>query len=217
MGHTTGTLQHDFCRKMLSTTYVAAPLSQQMADFTSTPPGLSINLALSQNSFEPASPDHPPVSISLTVTSHATQAITIFTWPTIFNLDLSQKRANFECIDHVSNEPLRLELTKGPKRPAFSRESGGIDDAFFRTLEPETPVTFNAAFKLAGRSTEGRNAIVPGHRYRFAVRDGETVSWWRYGRKEDVMTPAGTPSTLGEASGPPITLADIASVEFEVA
>ncbi|KAI9836064.1 MAG: hypothetical protein M1819_001675 [Sarea resinae] len=195
---------------------LTAPLyTTRMADSASSPPSISVDLAIDPPSFIPGGSDPLP-SLSITATSHATQPITIFTWPTVFNLDLSQKRANFTCLDLTSDAPLRLELTKGPKRTAFNREKGGSDDVFFQTLEPETPTTFKAPFKLACRTTEGRDAIVPGHRYRFGVREGEQVPWWRYGSKEDVMAPAGEWAGLGDPSGGPLALGDVAPVEFEV-
>ncbi|KAJ9625115.1 hypothetical protein H2203_005070 [Taxawa tesnikishii (nom. ined.)] len=146
-----------------------------MANSASAPPSISVKLAIDPPRFAPGSSEEPP-SVSLTATSHASQPITIFTWPTIFNLALSQKRNNFTCLDLTSNTPLRLELTKGPQRSGFSRAKDGPDDVFFQTLDPETPVTFRAAFKLAHRTTEGRDAIVEGHRYRFGVREGRQYS-----------------------------------------
>lgn len=194
---------------------IALLFTTLMADSASTPPSVSIKLVIDPPSFAPGSLESPPF-ISITAISHALQPITIFTWPTVFNLALSQKRANFTCLDLTSNTPLRLELTKGPQRSGFSRTKDGPDDAFFQTLEPKIPVTFKAAFKLARRTTEGSDAIVEGHWYRFGVREGETVPWWRYGRKEDVMAPPGQRATLGEPSGEPITLELPAPVDFEV-
>nr|POF25982.1 hypothetical protein CFP56_22130 [Quercus suber] len=184
---------------------------------SSSPPALSTTLSISPSAFHLSSENsqEPPI-ITLEVTSHAHRPITIFTWPTIFNLDLSQRRASFVCLDLTADEPLHLELTKGPKRPAFSRRAGGRDDAHFHTLEPETPVRFCAQFKLAKRMTEAKGALVPEHRYRFAVSEDERVAWWRYGTRADVLTPMGHAAELGPASGPPLALDGIAAIEFRV-
>ena len=57
---------------------------------------------------------------------------------------------------------------------------------------------------------------MPGHRYRFGVREGEKVDWWKEGRKKDVMSLPGEASSLGDASGKPIVFDPIDAVDFEV-
>lgn len=196
--------------------YNTAPsFTTTMSSSVAAPPSVSIKLVIDPPSFAPGNSDQAP-SISITVTSHASQPITIFTWPTIFNLELSQKRKNFTCLDLTSNTPLSLELIIGPKRPDYSRTKDGIDDERFWTLDPETPLTFKAAFKLARRQTEGRYVLKEGHRYQLDVQEGEVVRWWRYGRKDEVMAPPGKAASLGEPSGEPIVLALPAPVDFEV-
>ncbi|KAI9712512.1 MAG: hypothetical protein M1828_001693 [Chrysothrix sp. TS-e1954] len=181
-----------------------------MADLVSPP--ITIALSISPPNFSPGS----AVELSITAISHAQTPLTIFTWPTIFHLDLAQRRRNFTCVDLETTEPLQLETTKGGKRPAFSRELGGKDDAHFRTLEPKEPVTFSGPFKLANRMVEGLYALVPGHRYQFGVQNGEGVSWWKEGRKEDVLAPRGEDAGLGEAGGKPIVFEGIEPVDFKV-
>ncbi|KAI9038341.1 uncharacterized protein KD926_010877 [Aspergillus affinis] len=157
-------------------------------------------------------------SISVRAVSHATAPITIFTWPTIFNLALAQRRDNFECFDITADAPVRVNLTKGPKRRGFSRERGGHDDRFFCTLLPETPVVFVDSFKVANRvlpDHDETSVLQSGHRYTYAVREGEAMTWWGWGTKDEVMAPSDQPEALGEPSGGPIDLQPIA-VEFEV-
>jgi hypothetical protein len=133
-------------------------------------------------------------------------------------LRLAQKRANFKCVDLDTGEPLSMELTKGPKRPDFSHERGGIDDEYHITLEPGQPVKIKESFALAKRPTGGPRSITPGHRYTFEVRDGEQVDWWREGRREDVLVAPGHfgQVKLDEASGEPIVLNIAGPVEFTV-
>jgi hypothetical protein len=180
---------------------------------TLAPSSISITLAIDPPSFAPGA----AVELSITAVSNATIPITIFTWPNIFNLRLAQKRANFKCVDLGTGEPLSMELTKGPKRPGFSHERGGIDDEYHITLEPGQPLKISESFALAKRPTEGSRSIIPGHRYTFEVRDGEQVDWWREGRREDVLVPPGQfDGSLHEASGEPIILKIAGPVEFTV-
>jgi len=111
---------------------------------------------------------------------------------------------------------VHLEITKGPKRKGFSRTKDGSDDKYFCTLEPEIPVLFEAPFLLAGRGSSGDSAIVEGHSYRFSVREGESVKWWWYGKRDDILAPPGGYATLEPASGEPITLGQVEATEFNV-
>ena len=181
-----------------------------MAEFSQ--PTISVSLSMEP----PTLSEGATVNLSVIAVSHAPIPITIFTWPTIFNLNLAQKRANFTCVDLNTNESVRLELTKGPKRPGFSRMLGGRDDAWFQTLKPNEPLTFQGPFQLAFRANDQLKGLVPGHRYRFGVREGETIEWWREGRKEDVMSPPREESSLEGASGRPIVFDPIEAIEFEV-
>lgn len=178
------------------------------------PPSISVTLAITPPKF-PFDPSPPP-TITLTAVSHYHEPITIFTQSTIFNLDLSQRRSNFICHDITTadTKSLRLDVTKGGKRPAFNRESGGSDDRFFVTLDPETPTEFQEAFRLSKRSGD-QNSLESGHRYWFGIKEGEVVSWWRVGKKAEVMASPGERASLGEASGGPIAL-KVEGLEFEV-
>jgi galactose mutarotase-like enzyme len=157
-------------------------------------------------------------TIAVTATSHASEPITIFTWHTIFNLRLAQRRRNFICTDLTAGSPLQLESTKGPKRPQFSFALGGRDDDYFITLEPQKPKTITHRF-LQSAALEGDRTFMPGHKYRLEVREDEEAKWWRYGKKEDVMSPVGqfaAKEGYEHASGPPIRLGPIAPIELEV-
>ena len=180
-------------------------------------PKLSATIGVTPSRFKAGTglSDSPP-TLTLTVISFADQPITIFTWPTVFNLHLSQRRRNFTCIDLTSDTYVFLELTKGPRRPGFSRSAGSSDERYFVTLEPGEPVTFHAPFSLSCRPVEGSHAIMPDHTYRFAISEGEKVWWWRYGKKADILTPVGKAAGLGDPDGPPLPLDEVNAVEFEV-
>lgn len=96
------------------------------------------------------------------------------------------------------------------------------DDKYFHTLEPGVPVTFSHRFAVALSTL----ALPEGHRYRFSVRERETLKDWWYGRRKDVMTRPGFLELLTfkrrhrpllKASGEPIDIALVtAPVEFEI-
>jgi hypothetical protein len=174
---------------------------------TTSPPVLSVSLALSSSNF---SADEE-VELSITVISHASAPVTIFTWPTIFNTRLALKRKNFECIDLDTNTPLNLEITKGGKRGGFTSRRGGTDEKYFFTLLPEEPHEFASPFKIANRA-----GVIPGHGYRFGVRHGEKLEYWTAGTKEEVLTPPGEPAGLAKNSDGPIELNDIDDIEFTI-
>lgn len=97
----------------------------------SSPPPISVQLAINPPQFIPGSLPEP--TLSVTATSHATEPITIFTWGTIPNLPLAQRCKNFTCLDLTANT-LRMETTKGPRRGMVLRVLGSPDDRFFATL-----------------------------------------------------------------------------------
>lgn len=172
--------------------------------------------------------DSPKPTITVTATSHADRPVTIFTWPTVFNLGLAQRRRNFVCSAVATGECVWLEHTKGPKRPGFSRTKGGIDDARFVTLLPGEPYRATCNFHLATRPlwvseeesgervsqyptpTGGcapyLNRLEGGHDYRFSAQESETIVWWWYGTRDEVLAPAGEAASLHSLppSGDPI-------------
>ncbi|KAG5756146.1 hypothetical protein H9Q72_001081 [Fusarium xylarioides] len=189
-----------------------------MSDNISMTPTISVSLSIDPPTFTRGSVSPPSATITITATLHASEPITIFTWHTIFNLELAQRRKNFICTDLTTGLPLQLETTKGPKRPQFSYELGGHDDQYFITLEPEKPTIITHRF-LRSAGLEGDRVFKPGHRYQLKVRDNEEAEWWRYGKKEDVMSPPGQSSPkegCEDPSGLPIRLSPIDPVEFEV-
>ncbi|KAJ5894195.1 hypothetical protein N7495_005886 [Penicillium taxi] len=177
-------------------------------------PIISVTLGLSPTDFS-IGPGSPP-TFTITATLLYDKPITILTYATIFNLDLSLQRSNFTCHDITTGDikPVELDYTKGGRRPSFNRESGGRDDRYFCTLVPTIPVVFQEEFCLANQS-EDLDLFVAGHKYRLTIKKGEKVAWWMTGSKEEVMTPPGKRSGLGHASGGPILL-EADELEFNV-
>jgi hypothetical protein len=179
-------------------------------------PAISVNIAIEPASVTLGEPDSIILSTTL---SHPTP-ITIYTWPTVFNLHLSQRRRNFFCIGlSNNNEPVRLETTKGGKRSGhISRVLGGVHDQYFVTLEPGKTVEIRFPFFLTTRldnTSRQDGPLIAGHRYRFGFNEGESVWTWFEGTREEVLAPPGEESPIEEGkskilldTGPPI--------EFEV-
>lgn len=184
-----------------------------MANGSTLPPILSVSLVIDPPTFKLHREALP--KLVLTATSHATKPITILTWPTIFNLDLSQHRKNFRCEDLTSNTSSTMETTKGLRRPGFNREQGGHDDKYFATLKPEEAVVFKDDFELSRQGFDGSISSTPGHRYRLSVNEDEEITKWWIGTKNEVMTPPGQPSGVRSASEGPTRLS-AEPVEFEV-
>ena len=172
-----------------------------------SPPALSVSLVLSSSNFSLSE----EVELSVTVISHASAPITIFTWPTILNTRLALRRNNFECVDLDTNTPLNLEITKGGKRGGFTSRSGSNDEKYFYTPIPEEPLKFTAPFNIAKS-----NGVIPGHRNRFGVRRGEKLEYWTTGTKEEVLTPPGEPAGLAKNDNGPIELNKIDDIEFVI-
>lgn len=175
-------------------------------------PTITISIAIEPASYSLSQSKELP-NLSITVQSHASRPITVFTFATVLNPRLALMRKNFYCVDEATGKPVWLERTKGPQRPAFRRRLGDTDEQYFLELQPEQPTTITCPFVLAsgwkhrgqtgpqGRTSEvshvylGReyqNFLEPGHSYRFGIADDECLRWWRYGTKDEVLEPRGS-------------------------
>ncbi|KAJ5592054.1 uncharacterized protein N7459_002423 [Penicillium hispanicum] len=179
-------------------------------------PSITVTLGLTPAKFSVGA--QPLPEFTVTALSHFPGPITIFTYTTIFHLKLSLRRSDFSCIDITTDDATpvpEMDDSRGGRHSAFTRESGGRDDRYFLTLEPGIPVKFQEAFYRAIRRPDEPDLFESGHKYRMAIKDGETIRWWRWGRKEEVMAPPGKRVSLGPAKEEPIPLqAD--PLEFEV-
>lgn len=211
-----------------------------MQSGTSPPPLVSFSLAITPQVFTwtPFDADVDKPQIAVTAVSHASSPITIFTWPTILNLKLSQRRHNFTCKDVATDEPVWMHMTKGPNRRGFSYTKGDHDEQYFVTLHPGVPYTTTSEFKLASRplwtgqdesvekhtryfigSAEGvlfLDRLESGHEYRFSVQKDESIQQWWIGTKDDVLAPKGTAAGFVPPSGAPIPVKLEQGVVFKV-
>jgi hypothetical protein len=196
------------------------------------PPSVAVTLAVNPPAFKIGE----PVELSVYAVSDASYPITIFTWPTIFNVQLAQQRGNFIGRDQDEGWDLPLHtIDVSPGKPCYTL--GGKFDEFFVTLEPGQPFKFNSSFLLAQgpppyAAPKGLNwspaafdapdgstykNLLPGHRYLLDISDMYSdMSWWKIGRKEDVLNLPGQDRNGSVPSGGPIFLSRDWIEEFEV-
>lgn len=153
-----------------------------------TYPKIRVSLAISPT---PITLGDENCTLTITATLDFPQPITIYTWPSIFALDLAQRRGNFTCID-LSDNFVEIDMCiEHVKRAAtFSLQQGRYDDQFLVTFYPGIEVMFKEKFGLATRVAPAPfDTLTKGHRYRFGV-SGE---WggpraWFWGTREEIMT-----------------------------
>jgi hypothetical protein len=190
------------------------------------PPLIAVTLAINPPNFKLGT----DVELSVTAVSNATFPVTIFTWPSVFNLELAQKRGNFVGVDRDTGMKLPMHDIQA-QRTGFNHTLEGRDDKYHVTLEPGQPLRFNSPFSLAHGSRfreedqssdsdlpEGHANLLPGHRYLLDIRKDyyDTYLWWKVGRKEDVLDLPGQDRGGDWESGEPIVLSLDEPVEFKV-
>jgi hypothetical protein len=186
------------------------------------PPSIAVTLALKPPSFKLGT----DVELSATAVSKATYPITIFTWPSVFNLKLALRRGNFVGADQGTGMKLALDEVQF-MRDGYDHTLGGRDDEYHVTLEPGQPMRFNHSLYLADVDVpascqyvlpEGRAELLPGHQYLLDIRKDyyDSYVWWKKGRKEDVLDLPGQERGGYEADGKHLVLSLDEPVEFKV-
>lgn len=180
------------------------------------PPLITVTLALEPPNFSPGD----KVELSVTATSHASTPIMIYTWPHIFNLNISLGRRHglhFTCLDLTTDTPLDMR----PWKTSCTRHSQGHkldrDGNDYLTLYPEQTIKLSTQFGLALETITSENVrsnrmLRYGHRYRLGVQEDEKIGWWRTGTKEENLPEPGEHLKQREKrlSGMPIALHSIA-------
>ncbi|RYP73600.1 hypothetical protein DL771_003488 [Monosporascus sp. 5C6A] len=163
------------------------------------PPSVSVALAISPSTYKHGDSENvvPELSIIATLDSSTPKPVTLQTWPTIFNPGLALKRRNFTAQD-ISQDPptnVRLEITKGPKRPGIQRKKGSRDEAYYVTLHPGQEVTVaKQPLNVVKRSRDDAPVFRAGHRYSLGLSDeGRKVQTWWWGTTDDVLDEVGGP------------------------
>lgn len=154
----------------------------------STHPIISTKLSLSPQDYTQGE-ELPALTITLNLSSPA--PITIFTYFGIFNPELALRRRNFTLQD-VSTDPptpINLEVTKGGKRPGFSRRKGSQDAKYYITLCPGVDHEIRSSFFVVRRMEQETSLpmLHIGHRYRLGVSEGEKIREWWWGTVDDVL------------------------------
>ena len=178
---------------------------------TPPPPPFSVVLSIDHQLFSRGT----QIELTMTATSHAEQPITVFIWETILG-SFSQSRGRFTCVDMDTQERIKFPTMSAGRRGPFDRRKRGKDYRNFITFEPGKPLTFTANFLPAAmlNTTGGPEKILPGQRYRYSVTEGETLPYWWYGPKEDVLTDRFVRFEDGVGGGP-ISLDFTNTIEFE--
>jgi hypothetical protein len=189
------------------------------------PPSISVTLAINPPSFKLGT--YVELSVTAVLNANAKFPITIFTWPSVFNLELAQMRGNFVGVDRDTGMRLPMHDIQVQRR-GFSHTLGGPDDKYHITLEPGQPFRFNSSFYLphgppfreadSDLQEEGHADLLPGHRYLLDIRKDyyDAYLWWKKGRKEDVLDLPGQDRGGDWESGEPIVLSLDEPVEFKV-
>lgn len=199
------------------------------------PPKISLEFAFSQEIHSLTEDSESPV-LTIKITSHATQPITIYTWCTYLHparamahmvyhiVDADTKQRVYRPIEHVRRYPPR-------------RRVGSPDEPFFWTLYPEEPQVTTQTFHLANlwrrraelagqissrestvyKGVEMRNFLEPGHRYTLSCPNAG-IQWWRWGTKSENLEPAGAPpENCGMGwSEPRLAITEIKEARIEI-
>lgn len=199
------------------------------------PPGISLEYTLLQEIHSLTEDSESPI-LTITITSHATQPFTIFTWGTFLYPHRAISSMRYHIIDIDTKQSFYRPIEHLP-RNAFRRRMGQSDEVSFWTLYPEEPqvVTWTFHFanlwrrraELAGRiisrettmykGVEMRNSLEPGHRYTFGTPNAG-FTWWRLGTKEENLEPkVGLPEKSGMGwSEPYFPITDIKQAQIEI-
>jgi hypothetical protein len=199
------------------------------------PPEISLEFTILPEIHSLTEDSESPI-LTITITSHAAQPITIFTWGTFLHPHRAMSSMKYHIID-VDTKQRIYRPVSFVRRNAFRRRMGHPDETYFWTLYPEEPraVTSTLHFanlwrrrvELAGRiittettmykGVEMRNFLEPGHRYTFGTPHAG-VTWWRWGTKEENLEPkGGAPEKSGLGwSEPFLPITDIKQARIEI-
>ncbi|RYO74751.1 hypothetical protein DL766_008371 [Monosporascus sp. MC13-8B] len=125
----------------------------------------------------------PDLSVTATLDSSAPKPVTLHTWSTIFNPGLALMGRNFTAQD-ISQDPptnIKLEITKGPRRPEVQRRICSYDERYYVTLHPGQEVTVaKQPLNIVKRTKDGAHVFRAGHTYSLGLLDeGRMIrTWW---------------------------------------
>jgi hypothetical protein len=199
------------------------------------PPNISLEFAIFPEIHSLTEDSESPV-LTITITSHATQPITIYTWATYLHLQRAMAHMVYHIVDVDTKQRVYRPIEHVQRQPA-RRRMGCPHETYFRTLYPEEPQVITQTFhlaslwrrraELAGRISpkestvykglEMRNFLEPGHRYTFGCPNAG-IKWWRWGTKSENLEPVGAaPENCGMGwSEPRLAITDIKEGRVEI-
>ena len=199
------------------------------------PPNISLEFAISPEIYSLTKDSESPV-LTITITSHATQPITIYTWGTFLHPTRAMSYMIYHIVDADTKQRVYRPIEHVQRTP-FSRKMRSPDEPYFWTLYPEESKVITHTFhfanlwrrraELAGRISpresivykgeEMRRFLEPGHRYTFGCPNAG-IRWWRWGTKTENLEPAGAPpGNCGMGwSEPRIVISDNKQARIEI-
>ena len=131
----------------------------------SSTPTISLTISVTPSTYSFADL-HPP-SLSITLVSHSSSPVTLFTFFTPLDPRSGLNQDGFILTDLSTSPPVIVpqDFIRLQRLP-FSRERGSDDDKYFVTLYPETPWTVSAGFATGGgegwRRPQPKNVVKKG-------------------------------------------------------
>jgi hypothetical protein len=141
-------------------------MSRATSKGTSTPPSVTAKLALKISNLS----GDPTAELFITIVSHASIPVTIWIWPTLLNMGITQGSGEGGAL--TITHPNRNKSIR--TRKMFHVEKHIMihgEDRYFHTLQPEQPCTFSRRITSSLIKRIGRR---PG-RYRIAISGSEKV------------------------------------------
>ncbi|CAD0112672.1 unnamed protein product [Aureobasidium uvarum] len=83
--------------------------------------------------------------------------------------------------------PINLEITKGPKRPGFSRRKDHPDEQYYITLYPGVDFKIQHSIERTARESE-LSIFQAGHKYRLGISGEEKIPRWWWGTRDEVLS-----------------------------
>lgn len=110
---------------------------------TESAPRIDVTLSISPSTHSFSQPIPP--TLTLTLLSHATSPITLFTWNTPFHLLHSLSNSSLSIYNTTTSTAVPTSKIL-LQRPAIKRIRGSHDEVLFLTLEPGIPITLSRPF-----------------------------------------------------------------------
>ncbi|KAI1745498.1 hypothetical protein F4680DRAFT_402395 [Xylaria scruposa] len=154
-------------------------------------PRISASLCLDLTIYSVSS-DKPP-HLNLTITSHYTDAITIFADDLSPRL-ITQSGSALIITDLADNTVVKQTMRTNCRIPLPKKVTVPLDESLFHTLHPNRPLTLSASFTgPSNRHTaNGGESLKPGHKYMITLSGSQRlrwdrIRWWEYGTKDEVL------------------------------